>query len=265
VKPPLLLALFALSLIPELVAAQATPAGIVTGTVTYKHRFALPPDAIVEVRLQDTSRADAAARTIGHVTVPSDGAQVPIPFRIEFDPAAIDPSHSYAVRANITVGGKLLFTSATMYPVLTRGAGNDATIVVYMILPEQAAPAPSASGGPPVTLEGTMWKLVVIGEAPANVPPATREANFTLHPGDHRLSGSGGCNRLIGKYEHDGDALKLSPGGTTMMACPDEMMQQESDFMSALKMTTGFRISGQTLELRNGDRILARFMAQTAR
>jgi heat shock protein HslJ len=38
-------------------------------------------------------------------------------------------------------------------------------------------------------------------------------------------------------------------------------MQQESDFVSALKMTTSYKISGDTLELRNGERVLARFTA----
>ena len=86
-----------------------------------------------------------------------------------------------------------------------------------------------------------------------------------LHPADHRLSGSGGCNRLLGTYELSADTVKVAPAGTTMMACPEELMQQESDFVSALKMTTSYKISGDTLELRNGERVLARFMAQTTK
>jgi len=85
-----------------------------------------------------------------------------------------------------------------------------------------------------------------------------------LHPSDHRLSGSGGCNRLAGKYELGTESLRLAPAGTTMMACPEELMQQESDFVSALRMTSGYRISGDMLELRSGDRVLARLIAQNA-
>ena len=84
----LLFALFVVSLSTDPILAQGT--GTVVGTVTYRHRIALPPDAVVEVRLQDTSRAGAAARTVGQTTIATSGAQVPIPFRIEFDPAAID-------------------------------------------------------------------------------------------------------------------------------------------------------------------------------
>ena len=32
-----------------------------------------------------------------------------------------------------------LFTSTTIYPVITRGAGNEAAIIVYMLLPDGTA------------------------------------------------------------------------------------------------------------------------------
>jgi len=259
----LLLAVVAVALSIDPAVAQGPAPGAVVGTVTYRQRVALPPDAVVEVRLQDTTRADAAAQTIGHATIPTHGAQVPIPFRIDYDRAAIDPSHSYSVRATITVGGRLLFSSPTMYPVLTRGAGNEVAIDVYMILPADAAAGPGVK--PAAALEGTFWKLVAIGATPAIAMPAAREASFTLHSGDHRLSGSGGCNRLLGTYETGGGALRIVPSGTTMMACAEELMHQENDFVAALKMTTNYRLVGDTLELRSGDRVVARFLAQNNR
>ena len=262
-KRLLLLALIVPALVAGSAWAQDASAGAVVGKVTYRQRVALPPDAVVEVQLQDTTRADAAARTIAKATIPTAGAQVPIPFRIEYDAASIDPSHSYSVRATITVGDRLLFASATAQPVLTRGAGNEATIDVYMILPKDGSPGAPAS--PAATLENTQWKLVSIGDTPAIFSADARETGFKLHAGDRRLSGSGGCNRLIGGYELNAGALKFAPGGTTMMACPGELMQQESDFVTALTMTSGYRIDGNTLELRNGERVLARFMAQSSK
>jgi putative lipoprotein len=259
----LLLAVVLLALGIDPAVAQGLARGAIIGTVAYRQRVALPSDAVVEVRLQDTTRADAAAHTVGQATIPTHGAQVPIPFRIEYDPAAIDPSHSYSVRASINVGGRLLFSSTTMYPVLTRGAGNEAAIEVYMILPTGAAAGPGTK--PASSLENTFWKLVAIGDTPAVAMPAAREASFTLHSGDHRLSGSGGCNRLLGTYETGADTLTIIPSGTTMMACAEELMHQESEFVSALKMTTNYKVTGDTLELRNADRILARFMAQSNR
>src|SRR5664279_5753189 len=107
----LLLAMAVVSLGINVLVAQAANPGTVAGTVTYRQRMALPPDAVLEVRLQDTSRPDTAAPTIALATIPTAGAQVPIPFRIDYDPAAIDPSHSYSVRATITVSGTLLYLS----------------------------------------------------------------------------------------------------------------------------------------------------------
>ena len=120
--------------------AQVAPAAVV-GTVTYRRGIALPPDAVVEVRLQDTTLADAAVRDIGHTTITTAGAQVPIPFRIEYDAAQIDSSHTYSVRATITVGGTLTYASTTQHRVLTHGAGNRVVVEVYMIIPGAAEKA----------------------------------------------------------------------------------------------------------------------------
>ncbi len=38
--------------------------GILTGTVTYRERIALSPGSVIDVQLQDVSRADAAAQII---------------------------------------------------------------------------------------------------------------------------------------------------------------------------------------------------------
>ena len=244
-------------------AALGTEHGAVVGTVSYRQRVALPSDAVVEVHLLDTSRTDVAAQVIGEAIIPTAGAQVPIPFRIEYNPAAIDPTHTYSVRAIINVNDKLLFSSPTVYPVLTRGGGNEAAVEVYMILPAGAAVDPGTQ--PAASLENIFWRLISVGDKPAFAAPATREAGFTLYSEGRRLSGSGGCNRLLGRYELGAGTLKLIPSGTTMMACADDSTLQEADFLSALKMTTSYRISGDTLELRNGDRVVARFMAQINR
>jgi putative lipoprotein len=267
-KRALLLVLIAISPGPVCALAQATSPAAVSGTVTYKQRVALPPEAVVQVQLQDTSRADTAARTIGQATIPTAGAQVPIPYRIEYDPSTIDPSHSYAVRATVTVGDRLLFASTKVHPVLTRGAGNEAVVEVFMILPTAGSPGGAASATtakPAATLEDTDWKLASIGDAPAVALPAGKEASFKLHSGEHRMSGSGGCNRLIGSYELSAGALKFLPAGRTMMACEEKLMQLENEFLSALNLTTGYRIIGDTLELRNGERVLARFTARKSK
>ena len=85
-------------------------------------RIALPPDAVVIVRIEDVSKADAPAEIIGEQVIKTEGAQVPIPFAVIYNPDKIEENHSYNLRARIEDGaGKLLFINDTSVPVITRG------------------------------------------------------------------------------------------------------------------------------------------------
>ena len=114
-----------------------TPAGTdkdkypaVSGTVTYRQRIALPPNAVVRVTLADVSLQDVAARVFTEIEIPTAGRQVPIPFRLTYWPERIEATHTYSVRAQIVVDGALFMTSITTYPVITGGAPTERTIVV---------------------------------------------------------------------------------------------------------------------------------------
>jgi putative lipoprotein len=102
----------------------------VTGSVTYHERIALPPTAVVHVRLLDVSRADAPAVLIAEQVIRPAGRQVPFEFTLAYDESRILPAHTYAVQVRIEDGGTLLFISDTMHPVITRGAPLRVEIVV---------------------------------------------------------------------------------------------------------------------------------------
>jgi putative lipoprotein len=94
----------------------------VSGTVSYQQRTALPADAVLTVRIEDISLADAPSETIGEQLIDTKGAQVPIPFDVAFDPDRIQDNHTYSLRAYIKDGnGKFLFTSDTGALVITNG------------------------------------------------------------------------------------------------------------------------------------------------
>lgn len=97
------------------------PTGLLTGTVTYRQRSALPPDAVVNVQLQDVSRVDAPGILLGQQRIPARGRQVPFAFEITYDPSRISASAVIVVRATIRSGGRLLFTTATHQRVITGG------------------------------------------------------------------------------------------------------------------------------------------------
>ena len=102
----------------------------VTGSVTYRERSALPPDAVVRVQLSDVSRQDAAAIPVAQATLTPAGRQVPLPFELRYDPTAIDSTHTYAVRATIESGGRLIFTTTTASAVITRGRPTHVDLVL---------------------------------------------------------------------------------------------------------------------------------------
>lgn len=97
-------------------------------------------------------------------------------------------------------------------------------------------------------LRNTYWKLVRLGGAPVEVAERQREPNliFALH--EMRVSGSGGCNRIAGPFELDGEKLRLRRLASTRMACASGM-QQEDCFLRALGTVERYRINGNHLDL----------------
>ncbi|MFD2738710.1 META domain-containing protein [Sulfitobacter aestuarii] len=68
---------------------------------------------------------------------------------------------------------------------------------------------------------------------------------------DGSLAGSTGCNRILGQYALDGQTLTIEPAGTTMMACPPALMNQERKLLDLLPMITTAQID-ETGALRLG-------------
>lgn len=120
---------------------DAAEAEQIKGTATYLQRMALPPGAVFEAHVEDVSRADAPAETIGSVRIIGPG-NPPIAFAIDIDPQQVDQRHRYSVRATFTVNGHLLFTADRVYPVLTQGNGRN----VELLLRQTGDARPRATG-----------------------------------------------------------------------------------------------------------------------
>jgi heat shock protein HslJ len=114
-------------------------------------------------------------------------------------------------------------------------------------------------------LRGTYWKLVRLSDAPVRVTAKQREPHLIFANTDLRLSGSGGCNRVTGGFEVDGDTLRLRGMAGTMMACPIGM-DQEQRFLQSMTTVERYRIRGSHLELLNAAGVVvARFEAVALR
>jgi heat shock protein HslJ len=75
----------------------------------------------------------------------------------------------------------------------------------------------------------------------------TLTATFTA---DGQVGGNAGCNSYSGTYKLDGTSLTVGPLATTMMACDQAIMDQETQFLTALQTPTTVETSGATVTLR---------------
>ena len=116
---------------------SATNKGVFSGTVAYREKLALPPNAEVAVRVWDAMLPPDVA-TVGQAKFQALGKQEPLSFELFFDPALIQDSHTYGARASISVDGVVWFQSEAPVPVLTQGA--PAVDVVLML--KRVAPPP---------------------------------------------------------------------------------------------------------------------------
>lgn len=120
---------------PPAAAEPATPGSFldITGSVTYRARIALPPDAVLVVKVQDTSRAGAPALVLAEQRIELGGQQVPIPFNMLVDRDLIGKKARITVAARIQSGSKLLFISDTVYPALADGQPRQVDMVLKQV------------------------------------------------------------------------------------------------------------------------------------
>jgi len=65
------------------------------------------------------------------------------------------------------------------------------------------------------------------------------------------VAGSAGCNDYNGSYTLDGDKVTIGPLATTRKACDQAIMDQETEFLTALQTPATVEQSGGTVTLRD--------------
>ncbi len=88
------------------------------------------------------------------------------------------------------------------------------------------------------------------GKEAVTSPIAGTELTATFTP-DGQVSGNAGCNTYNGPYKLDGTSLTVGPLATTMKACEQAIMDQETQFLTALQTPTTVEPSGATVTLRD--------------
>ncbi len=168
-------------MIPGAFAAEEVT---IAGEVFYRERIALPPNAVLTVRLMDVSLADAPASIIAEQKIDPAG-QVPIKFQIKVNPAVIQPNVNYALQARITVDDTLWFTNDERYaidPLKPQPVQNDTE-------DGQAERRGRANRAVRHDLVGGRHQR----QGGACIDDA--QSTFSVTP-EGKVTGSGGCNRF---------------------------------------------------------------------
>lgn len=218
----------------------------ITGTVIYRERMLLPEGAVATVRLEDVSLADAPATVIAEISVPASTS--PTKFSIDYDPSLIESGRTYAWRASITAGDRLMFTTTERHTFDSQAAGVE--LLVQRVAGNEAAT---------LQLAGAWLAEDIGGGGVIDTLQTTLEISA-----EGKVTGSGGCNRFSGRATIDGDRISFGDLASTMMACTEAAMDQEMKFHAALAAAHSFRIDAGQNKLFLSDasgRVVARFSA----
>ena len=115
--------------------------------------------------------------------------------------------------------------------------------------PAEAEAAAMAAVSAP--LVNTYWKLVrFAGDVPPPVEPNQPEAHLVLESGAGRFHGAGGCNRLRGAYELQGERLSFAAISASRRACSRGMALEQA-FIASLGRVARFEVQGQRLVMQD--------------
>jgi heat shock protein HslJ len=98
-------------------------------------------------------------------------------------------------------------------------------------------------------LENTLWTLVAMNGEPNNVGLVDTTALFDSgsEPGQGSVGGVAMCNNYRGGYTVEEDTLVISELSSTMMMCPETVMQAEATYLELLGSAQTYQVFGETL------------------
>ena len=100
-----------------------------------------------------------------------------------------------------------------------------------------------------VGLKGTSWRLVSYGPDGKQTPAAADIQTRLDFGKDGQVSGKLGCNDFSGNYVVIGRKVVFASMISSLMACADPLMTQESTAFHVMNGTVRFKIEGITLTI----------------
>ena len=107
--------------------------------------------------------------------------------------------------------------------------------------------------------EGKTWTLVSLKGRPVAAGTGRKAISLRLEAGSRKVSGSTGCNLLMGRYEVSRDSLTFTSISTSRKACTEEA-DRERAYIDVLRDVTGWSISRERLTLYSRNEAVAEFV-----
>jgi heat shock protein HslJ len=130
-----------------------------------------------------------------------------------------------------------------------------AVLLAGVVVVALAACGGSSAGSNP--LSNTQWQVTDYANPaqPTGMSTVLLRSTLTAEfSADGKISGSAGCNSYSGTYTVQGESLTVSsPLAVTMMMCAEDVMAQETVFLTNLQAVKGYKLeeNGQKLHLLN--------------
>ena len=200
----------------------AQDSGIITGTIRYRERIALPPSATAEVKLVKLSQTGMPQTVVARATFKLKGT-MPAPYILRYNHRKIIPGNTYALQASINVSEKSWLSTATPH-LFKPGQKNTTALFLQRTMSE-----PGMQND--VQIPAGRWRVARIqGKTVAS----HFQSSFTIEA-DGAAYGKVGCNSLRGQAQFANDQLSFGAMARTNMMCSPMIMKLEDRFVASLR------------------------------
>jgi heat shock protein HslJ len=134
-------------------------------------------------------------------------------------------------------------------PLLTGAASFTANADALTLFDAGGTPTLIYAAGPANPLEGD-WNVTGFNNGKDSVVSPVAGTTLTATFTGDTVSGSAGCNDYSGPYTLDGDKVAIGPLATTRKACEPPVMDQETQFLTALQTPSTVEQNGGIITLR---------------
>ncbi|EAS43324.1 META domain-containing protein [Photobacterium profundum] len=212
--------------------------------VIYLDRRMLPPGAVLEVTLEDVSKADAPSELIVSQSMEPASAP-PYVMVLDYDTTKIVDKHRYSLRATVKVQDQLVMTSTTSINPFAEGATTPIEIKLDRVAHNKTTDTVDNAA-----FTDTYWALMQLSGQDAKLGAEEKEVFIQFASEGNAAHGFSGCNSFKGSFEIDKGKLSMGSVAATQMMCMDDM-DQEQAFLSAMGQFASYSVQGEALTVRN--------------